>query len=266
MASFLGVPIKVRDEVYGILYLTEKVGWTEFTHDDEALVGALAVAAGIAIENAKLHQRAQDVAVFEDRDRLARDLHDTVIQQLFAAGLSVQGMVGQAAAVGLGDRLSAVVSTLDDTIRQIRMTIYELGSAGIDRGIRANLLALVKECEAVVGFRIRVLFDGPVETGVPEPVIEHLLATVREAVTNIGRHAQASHAEVLLSVEDGYCRLRVIDNGCGIINPERTDGGLGLVNMRRRAEKFHGQLVIETPEAGGTSLTWQVPIDLERAL
>ena len=87
MSSFLGVPIKVRDEVYGNLYLTDKIGWSEFTSDDEALVGALALAAGIAIENTRLHQRVQEVAVFDERDRLARDLHDTVIQRLFAVGL-----------------------------------------------------------------------------------------------------------------------------------------------------------------------------------
>ena len=95
MSSFLGVPIKIRDEVYGILYLTDKIGWSEFTSDDEALVGALAIAAGIAIENARLHQRVQELAVFDERDRLARDLHDTVIQRLFAVGLSLQGVAGR---------------------------------------------------------------------------------------------------------------------------------------------------------------------------
>ena len=94
MTSFLGVPIKVRDEVDGNLYLTDKVGWTEFTAQDEALVGALALGAGIAIENTRLHQRVQKVAVYDDRDRLARDLHDNVIQRLFAAGLSLQAMAG----------------------------------------------------------------------------------------------------------------------------------------------------------------------------
>src|SRR5579871_4379800 len=94
MTSFLGVPIKVRDEVYGNLYLTDKIGWAEFTADDQALVGALAVAAGVAIENARLHQLARQVAVFEDRDRLARDLHDTIIQRLFALGLTLQSMAG----------------------------------------------------------------------------------------------------------------------------------------------------------------------------
>ena len=127
MTSFLGLPIKIRDEVYGNLYLTDKVGWSEFTSDDEALAEALALAAGTAVENARLHKKVQEVAVYEDRDRLARDLHDTVIQRLFAVGLSLQSMAAAAASSGLTERLNAAVTDLDDTIRQVRSTIYEIG-------------------------------------------------------------------------------------------------------------------------------------------
>ena len=100
MSSFLGVPIKARNEVYGNLYLTDKIGWSEFTTDDEALVGALALAAGIAIENARLNQRVQEMVIFDERDRLARDLHYTVIQRLFAVGLTLQSIAGTATAPG----------------------------------------------------------------------------------------------------------------------------------------------------------------------
>ena len=124
MTTFLGVPIKVRGEVYGNLYLTDKVGWSEFTSDDESLVEALALAAGIAVENARLHQKVQQVAVYEDRDRLARDLHDTVIQRLFAVGLSLQSMAVAAASSDMTERLDAAVTDLDDTIKQVRSTIY----------------------------------------------------------------------------------------------------------------------------------------------
>jgi len=260
MASFLGVPIKVRDEVYGNLYLTDKIGWSEFTHDDEALVAALALAAGIAIENARLHQRVQDVAVYEDRDRVARDLHDTVIQRLFAVTLSLQSMAGAAEAAGLADRLKKAVSNLDATIRQVRSTIYELGSSAIEQGVRATLLALVRDLNGVVGFEVRTAIDGPVDAAVSDEVAEHLLATVREALTNVGRHAHASEASVHLTVRGGLCTLQVIDNGRGLGTSETGEGGLGLVNLRRRAEKLHGQLVVENLDAGGTSLTWQVPI------
>ena len=216
MTSFLGVPIKVRDEVYGNLYLTDKIGWSEFTRDDEALVEALALAAGIAIENARLHQRVQEVAVYEDRDRVARDLHDTVIQRLFAVTLSLQSMAGAAEAAGLADRLKEAVSNLDATIRQVRSTIYELGSAGIDQGVRATVLALIRELNAVVGFEVRTSIDGPVDAAISDEVAEHLLATVREALTNVGRHAHASEASVNLSVSGGLCILQVRDNGRGL--------------------------------------------------
>ena len=117
---------------------------------------ALALAAGIAIENAHLHQRVQEIAVYDDRDRLARDLHDTVIQRLFAVGLSLQSIAGAAAAEGLASRLNAAISDLDDTIRQVRSTIYELGLTGVEEGLRARIQSLANELTPVVGFKIRV--------------------------------------------------------------------------------------------------------------
>jgi signal transduction histidine kinase len=259
MTSFLGVPIKVRGDVYGNLYLTDKIGWSEFTKDDEALVSALAIAAGIAIENARLHQRVGEVAVYEDRDRLARDLHDTVIQRLFAVGLSLQSMAGAASGTAMAERLAMAITDIDDTIRQVRASIFELGSH--TPGVRASALALVRELAPVVGFDIPVSFVGPLDSVVPEPVAEHLLATLREAITNIARHARASEATVALSVAGGLCRLQVTDNGRGFDHQQASDGGLGLVNMRRRAEKLHGKLTVESIETGGTRIEWEVPTD-----
>jgi signal transduction histidine kinase len=260
MTSFLGVPIKVRDEVYGNLYLTDKIGWSEFTSDDENLVGALALGAGIAIENTRLHERVRQVAVYDDRDRMARDLHDTVIQRLFAVGLSLQAIAAVAEGARIAERLNGTITDLDDTIRQVRSTIYELGSAEIDRGVRAGILKLVRDLTPVVGFDVRVTFDGAVDTMVSDQLAEHLLAVVREAVTNVGRHAQATEASVSVTIADGQCRLQVKDNGRGLDGTCTGDGGLGLVNLRRRAEKLYGQFSTETPETGGTSLIWQVPV------
>jgi signal transduction histidine kinase len=261
MTSFLGVPIKVRDEVYGNLYLTEKIDSPEFTDDDEALVVALAMAAGVAIENTRLHRRVKEVAVFEDRDRMARDLHDTVIQHLFAVGLSLQSMAGEAAASGMASRLESVIDNVDDVIRQVRSSIYELGLGGDDRGVRATILALVRSLDPVVGFEVRVSFDGPIDATVNRIVEEHLLATVREAVTNIGRHAHATQASVSIRVDSATCRLEVADNGDGMIADPIAAGGRGLVNLERRAEKLNGELVLESAPAGGTVLIWSVPID-----
>ncbi len=144
MTSFLGVPVKVRDEVYGNLYLTDKVGWSEFTAQDEALVGALALGAGVAIENTRLHQLVEKVAVYDERDRMARDLHDDVIQRLFAAGLLLQSMVPAAAKAGIVDPFEGLIADLDDAIRQVRSTIYELGSVEINQGVPAAVINAVR--------------------------------------------------------------------------------------------------------------------------
>jgi signal transduction histidine kinase len=260
MTSFLGVPITVRGEVYGNLYLTDKVGWSEFTGDDESLVGALALAAGIAIENARLHRRVQDVAVYEERDRLAQDLHDTVIQRLFAIGLTLQALAANPPASGMADRLHATISDVDDTIAQVRASIFELAGGGPPTSVQMSVLALARQLGPVVGFDVRVVCSGPVDSAVTPEVAEHLLAVMGEAVTNIGRHARASAATVTVEVDGRQCRLRVADNGQGMQAGSPSAGGLGLVNMRRRAEKLGGVFSIERPDAGGTALVWRVPL------
>jgi signal transduction histidine kinase len=260
MRSFLGIPIEVRNEVYGSLYLTDKIGSSEFTDEDQALVEALVVAAGMVIENARLHQRVQELAVVEDRDRTARDLHDTVVQHLYAVGISLETMAKETEAEGMADRLAVLVSDVGDAIRQVRSSIYELGLAEEDPGVRAGVLTLVRSLNPVLGFNVRVSFDGPVDSVISQSVTEQLLATIREAVTNIGRHAQATEASVVVSVHDGLCLLRVVDNGIGLDVARDGEVGLGLVNLRRRAEKMHGTMGIASPKSGGTVLEWEVPV------
>jgi signal transduction histidine kinase len=260
MSSFLGVPIKVRDEVYGNLYLTDKDGSSSFTPDDEALVEALALAAGMAIENYRLHQHIHEAAVFEDRERLARDLHDTVIQHLYAIGLSLQSLTAEVEAEGLADRLNSVITHIDDTIRQVRSSIFELGPTGGETGVRAEVLALVRSLDPVVGFEVHVTFDGAIDAAIPDEMRGDLLATIREALTNVGRHAQASRAILTLRAGRGSCRLEVSDNGRGLHAPVETEGGLGLVNLQRRAEGLGGTMLVGTGPDGGTTLVWQVPI------
>ncbi len=267
MHSFLGVPVKVRDAVYGNLYLAEKIGAAEFTKDDEAMVTALAASAGIAIENAQLHQRVQQLAVLDDRERIARDLHDAVIQRLFAVGLSLQGMLRLASSTVIGNRLEKAVSDIDETIRQIRSTIFELTSADHGHGLRSDVVELVRELDEVTGFEVRVTFDGPVDTAVDPEIAQELRAIVREALTNVARHARASEASVSISVADRWCAVTITDNGVGVDGdapgrrePTSTDGGMGLVNARRRAEKLGGQCTVERAAGGGTRLTWRVPL------
>jgi signal transduction histidine kinase len=260
MASFLGMPIKVRDEVYGNLYLTEKEGSAEFTEDDVAVTGALALAAGIAIENARLHERVRRSAVFEDRDRMARDLHDTVIQRLFGLGLTLQGIAVRLPP-SASRQLEDLVSELDGVIAQVRSTIYELGMGDRSRGVRDDILALVSELSEVAGFEANVTFDGPLDTLVTPQLREHLLAIVREALTNVAKHAHATQASVHVDVDEATCRLVISDNGMGMGAPSSVaGGGLGLPNLRRRAEKLGGTFVVGDAPGEGTVLTWQVPL------
>ena len=204
--------------------------------------------------------RVQEAAIYEERDRLARDLHDTVIQRLFAIGLSLQSIVASPSTSRSADRIAQTITDIDDTIRQVRTSIFELASGRIDHGLRENTLSLLQDLRPVIGFDVRATFQGPVDAAVPDNVAEHLLAVIREAVTNIGRHAQATGAAVDITVEDGHCRLRVVDDGVGMTASTPSGGGLGLGNLRRRAEKLRGQLVVESPVEGGTILTWQVPL------
>ncbi len=258
MTSFLGVPVKVRDEIYGNLYLTNKIGWSEFTQDDVTLVEALALAAGVAIENARLHQQVQVAAVFEDRDRMARDLHDHVIQRLFGVGLSLQGLAIRAApAISTG--LQKQVDSIEAIISDLRATIYALGMAGSSRGVRDDVTILVGELRDMVGFELTVSFDGAVDLWVSEQIAEHLVAVIREAVTNIERHAQATKATISLSANGEHCELVVSDNGRGMDGKGRADSR-GLTNMRRRAEKLDGQFETSDAPGGGTVLSWRVPI------
>src|SRR4051794_22296548 len=178
MRSFLGVPIRVRDQVFGNLYLTDKASDEVFTDVDEELLVGLAAAAGVAIENARLHTKVHEMGLVEDRERIARDLHDTVIQRLFATGMSLQGTVrlvrtDPAAAV---ERIEVAVDDLDLTVKHIRTAIFGLEQARVkDHGLRNRVLDLLRDAAGSLGYEPRVLLDGPVDTGIDERVAVELL-------------------------------------------------------------------------------------------
>jgi signal transduction histidine kinase len=261
MRSFLGVPIRVRDQVYGNLYVTEKQGAAEFSAEDEALAVALAGAAAIAIENARLHARVRELALVEDRERIAADLHDTVIQRLFATGLGLEASV-RLAPPDVAGRIEQAVTDLDETIRQIRSAIFALQPPPVARrGLRAHILALATEAAASLGFEPHVRLDGPLDHAVSDDLSDHLLATLREALSNVVRHAGATRVEVTVHASaGGELVATVTDNGVGLVRQERP-GGRGLANMAHRAEVLGGKLTF-APGAGGhgTIVTWRVPL------
>jgi signal transduction histidine kinase len=264
MHSFLGVPVLVRDQVFGNLYLSEKAGAPRFTEEDEALVVGLAAVAGVAIDNARLHARVRDAAVVEDRERIARDLHDTVIQQLYATGMSLTAALRLAEKPEVIERLKQGIDDLDRTMRSIRSTIFALEAE--DRGtsgLRADVLRLVNRSENALGFAPRLTFDGLVDTTVPEGVADHLLATLREALSNVAKHAKANRVDVAVSVTGGDVVLRVSDDGVGVPGEPRAAGS-GLRNLTERAEALGGTFAVGPGEDGGTVATWRVPLSPSR--
>jgi signal transduction histidine kinase len=258
MTSFLGVPVRVHGEVYGNLYLTNKRSADEFSVEDEELCLALAVAAGIAIENARLHSLVRDHALTEDRDRIARDLHDSVIQRLFAIGLSLQGTARLVERPEAVMRIGEAIDKLDETIRQLRKAIFDIELTINKEGLHPRVLDLVHELRPVLGIHPQVSLSGPVDHVTSGPLAEEVLAVLREALTNVGKHAQATQVVITIAAGDEL-RVVVADDGDGI-GDARTDG-LGLKNMRSRAERLGGGMEIGTSREGGTRLTWHVPLD-----
>jgi signal transduction histidine kinase len=197
------------------------------------------------------------MALLEDRDRIARDLHDHVIQRLFASGLSVQTI-----ASSLGDdpravRLSQVIDDIDDTIKQIRTSIFELrGPLGPQQEVvRSRLLAVVNDLVGALGFAPSVRFNGPVDAVVDEDVADDAVAVLREALTNTARHAQATQVDIEITATGERFAIEVTDNGIGIGDVPRRSG---LANLRERAERRGGELSIL--ERNGTRLLWAVPL------
>jgi signal transduction histidine kinase len=248
----------VRNAVFGNLYLCEKERGEEFTEEDEQLAVALAAAAGVAVDNARLMQRVEQLAVLEDRARIARDLHDKVIQRLFATGLELQTMVPSDAQQDLDERITHSAEELDETIHEIRNTIFAL-EAPRRRGIRVDIFARVDSAREALGFTPELRLEGLIDSLVSDKLAEDLLAVLQEALSNVAQHAKASRVEVLVEAHtDTGLLLRVVDNGTGL--PESYEAGRGLRNLEERARRLHGEFSATRGAAAGTVIQWRVPI------
>jgi len=263
MKSFLGVPLYVRGEVFGNLYLADKEDEDGFSDIDEELVLGLANAAALAIENTRLHQRATENSLVADRERIGRDLHDTVVQRLFATGLAMQVTSQLAKRPEIVERMRQHVEDIDATIREIRMAIFQLEmvrSSG--PSVRRDVLDLVANSGRALGFEPALEFAGPIDALVPTHVAGHLLAVLREALSNVARHAGATHVEVTLRA-DSNLLLEVVDDGKGGVSEASQGGKNGLRNVKRRAEELGGNAYVTPGEDRGTRLQWVVPLTSE---
>ncbi len=262
MRSFLGVPVRIGERIFGNLYLTDKIADEAFTDVDEELVVGLATAAGIAIEKARLHSQLQSVALVDDQERMARDLHDSVIQRVFGVGLLLQGTthlvrVDPDTAVA---RIEAAVAELDLTIQHLRSAIFGLAvrAGRTSSGFRRRVVELAVESAAALGFEPRVVFDGPIDTQISGEIANELEAVITEALSNAARHANAGRVEVRLGVADGIV-LSIEDDGIGPPSASAARGN-GLDNMTARVVRRGGTFQMRAGDKRGTVIEWSVPL------
>ncbi|WP_423464438.1 GAF domain-containing protein [Promicromonospora sp. MS192] len=259
LGPFAVLPLGEQGSTRGVLAVGRYLGGAPFSAVVVEALEGFAAQAAVALELAEHRVDVERLAVLRDRDRIARDLHDLAIQRLYATGLSLhtlsRGLGGEGA-----ERVERAVDEIDETIAMIRTTIHRLqpGGPGDRRvGLRSRVITEVDTAAGPLGFAPRLRFDGPVDSSVPPDVGDHVVAVVREGLSNVARHAHARTVSVRLTVTDTVA-LVVTDDGAGV--PEGVAFS-GLRNLARRATELGGSLSIGPGPANGTRLEWRVPLD-----
>ena len=259
LGPMVWVPLTAHGEPAGALSVARLRGASPFSEGEVELAQLFAGHASVILEIDRGRQHVRRVSILEDQERIARDLHDTVIQRLFATGLSLQA-AARLSAEPAAARIMAAVDDLDDTIRQIRTVIFglERTSLGGLEGLRSRIVEVCAAARRVLGFDPTVRFDGPVDTDVPPPLSDDVVAVAREALANVVRHAAARAVTVDVAVREGWATVIVTDDGRGV--DPAAPAGDGLTNLRRRAERGGGTFDVAPAPAGGATLRWRVPI------
>jgi signal transduction histidine kinase len=254
----LAVALIAPDRTIGTLSLSRYKGRPPFDPSDLELVESFAGQAAVALafgEAGEVHER---MALNDDRERIARDLHDLVIQRVFAAGLTLQSAATLLDPGPVKDRVTRVVEDLDDTIAELRTTIFALQSDGTRSSqLRRRVTELVQRSAGQVGFMPRLRITGEIDTRVGRVVADHLLAVLREAIANIVRHAGADRVHIAVDV-GAELRLSVDDDGVG--PPDGDVRHSGLANLEERANSLGGAFTVTDSDLGGTSLRWSAPL------
>jgi two-component system, NarL family, sensor histidine kinase DevS len=207
----------------------------------------------------ELMRAHEQLALVDERERIARDLHDTVIQRLFAVGLSLQGALG-GGEPKMVERVETAIDEIDGTIRDIRTSIFSLHARRTPTaGLRDDILAMAREAGRALGFEPQVVFDGPIDAATPAKVREQLVPTLREALSNVVKHASATHVSVSVSITADEVLLQVLDNGVGVAD-RGAHGGRGVANMTERALALGGHCEMRPRDSGGTVFEWHVPL------
>ncbi|MFF7969876.1 GAF domain-containing protein [Streptomyces sp. NPDC007905] len=255
----VAVPIGLGERIRGVVLLARKSGANDFSDKETEMLQAFAAQAAIAMELAERRQDAEQIALLEDRDRIARDLHDLAIQRLFATGMTLQSAGRFIEHQEAAERVMRAVDDLDETIKIIRSTIFGLRARDGDGapGLRARAVRMAGESAPVLGFAPSLRMEGLLDTHVPRETADHVLAVLSESLTNVTRHARATRAEVVLETDGKEVCLTVTDNGVGIPAGGRRSG---LTNMAERARQLGGGMEWTAPEDGGTRLVWHAPL------
>jgi signal transduction histidine kinase len=264
MRSLLGVPIGIATGIVGNFYLTDKDAADEFSEADQELVERFAVHAGIAIQNARLHQEVQMLAVVDERLRISRDLHDGIIQSIYAVSLSLEelpDLIEEDKTAAL-ERVDRAIDRLHTTIGDIRTFIVGLGPE-MGSGLAGALASMADELLAGTGIELAVDLDDAdqLDRRLSPEAAHELSQIVREALSNIARHSGATHAVLAVEVGDDSASVRVEDDGVGF-DPARPLGTahFGLANLRDRAAAVGGSLAIESGPGEGTRIIMRLPI------
>jgi signal transduction histidine kinase len=256
------VPLAAGEQHLGVLLLGKMRGDPPFGEPDLELLQNFAAHAALALQYAKARADQRRLAVFEDRERIAGDMQDLVIRRLFDIGLGLEG-VSRLVQPWVRGRISRLVDDLDGTIRDLRHSIFSLQDhinpeRDSVNGLDEAVLRTIAQAADALGFEPRVGLTGSLDALVPERIRPDLLATLREALANVARHARAAEVSVELRADDGQLRLDVLDDGIGI--PADRDRNSGLANLDRRAKRWGGSLALGPGSGGGTRLTWAVPL------
>ncbi|GAA4716675.1 putative histidine kinase response regulator [Phytohabitans rumicis] len=253
--STLITPLAAAETLHGLLVVALPPGASS-QPEDVPMLHTFADQAALALERARAQDEREQLVVLEDRERIARDLHDVVIQRLFATGLHLQTTAQLAARPDVAQRISGAIDDLDTTIRDIRTAIFELRTP-VSAALRTEIRDLVAEAAGPLGFRPELRLSGPVDSAVPDHLRPDLLAVIREALSNAARHARATAVKVTVTAVDGRLTVTVADNGVGAVGAEPHGG---LINLRERAAQYGGEFEVRPAEPAGTEIRWSVPI------
>jgi signal transduction histidine kinase len=267
MRSFLGTPIRWRGTALGNLYLTEKHGGAEFSHDDEQAVATLAAQAAIAIENARLYEQTERVSILEERHRIGMDLHDGAIQSLFGLGLTLENAAERVEREPTAAREGVLraVDRLNAAIADLRSYVLELRPVrGSDRPLAESLPTLAEQARSNALLDVEVAVSDEAAEALDPAAREATFYIAADALGNVARHARAKHASLRLFLEDARAVLEVTDDGVGFDYANATEGH-GLRNMRARAFAVGGQFLVDSALGSGSRLRLEIPVRSEVA-